>query len=97
MAQRSKSQQKRMIFITAGVIFALLLIVALIANLVILANKNKRIEQLNAQIAQYNEVIHSNEAELARLQSPRYIADFAMSLLFSKKFNRIIILYETKM
>lgn len=81
MTQKNKSYQKKVIIVSACVVFALLLIIALIANLVSLVSKNSRIARLNEEIQNFDSLISANNSEIEYRKTPEYIEDYARRYL----------------
>ena len=77
MAQKKMVYKKRVLWITTGVVLALLFLVALIYNAAALGTKNRRIRKLEQEIADFDHRIENNYDELEYRKTPEYIEKFA--------------------
>jgi cell division protein FtsB len=78
---KDKDYKRKVVLVVSGVIFAFLLLIALIANLITLVNKNREIARLESEIAAYNDMAAKNEWEIEYRKTDEYIEDYARDIL----------------
>ncbi len=90
-AKKKTVLSKKMTVVTvAGVIFALLLIIALIANAVRLGIENKKIKTLESDILKLEQLLQDNEEELLNRKNHEYIERYAREYLDMIKRGEIV-------
>lgn len=82
MPIHAKNREKaKRIIVSACVVFALLMLIALIVSLVGLASANRRKNRLEKQLAQIDAQIERNNSDISYYQSSAYIEMIAREYL----------------
>lgn len=74
-------EKVKIIIVSACVVFAILMIIALIVSLVGLASANRRKQRLERELTQINAQIERNNSDIAYYQSDAYIEMIAREYL----------------
>jgi len=88
--QENKRLQKRNVIITSAVIFAMLLLIALIYNITALVSRNVRNNRLERELYAIIQLIEENDGHIAFRNSPEFIEDFARRYLEMRHPNESI-------
>ncbi|MCL2061330.1 MAG: septum formation initiator family protein [Firmicutes bacterium] len=89
MTKRQKDVRVRNIIVSAAVIFALLLLIALFINIGSLVSKNRRAKRLDEELAFLNAQIESNFNEIEYRKTPEFIERYAREYLNMRKRGEI--------
>ncbi|MCL2796712.1 MAG: septum formation initiator family protein [Firmicutes bacterium] len=89
MTEKEKTRRIQSIIVSACVIFAIFLLIGLIANVVSLVAKTNRIAKLQAQIDELDGIIERSNDEIEYRQTNEYVEKYAREYLEMKKTNEI--------
>ncbi len=81
MSENEKAKKIQAIIVVACVIFALLMLIALISNIITLCISSTTKHDLEQQILQLQQQIEEDEADISYMQTDEYIKDYAREYL----------------
>lgn len=81
MSENEKAKKIQTIIIVACVVFALLMIIALVSNIVTLCVNTAKKADLEQQVLELQQQIADSEAEISYKETDEYIQDYAREYL----------------